>query len=329
MGFTELVKDMVRDVTTSQVRFSRAERMKRLQSRQQQQAQVEQQWTTARDPTRFNGRVTPRLSAQSPARQRQAERREQMAAQRAAEAARAEEEYAAAQGITERQSGTSQWHADHAEYEPSTFRSSGHDMQRTWPSAHYIGDSAGSIGRRYAPQHEKPSRAVAGNPASFLWSPEQPSMETEAYQKKLLRPGRTQHLERQIGFGRPLVPLSSLAKKAQSEEDIATAQVSPTKLDQRRSRVKLRRRRRQQQQHPRRSASSMAALPSTRGKFLPARDSAWRDYDGGAHVLVREDRQLATVWYAQDESRRFIKGNVVKGALPPVQRTGLSLRANT
>ena len=28
--------------------------------------------------------------------------------------------------------------------------------------------------------------------------------------------------------------------------------------------------------------------------------------------------------YAQDESRRFIKGNIVKGMLPPVARSGLS-----
>ena len=129
--------------------------------------------------------------------------------------------------------------------------------------------------------------------------------------------------------------LKSLTRKSKSAKDIGTVEIDPTKRDQRHSYAKQRRRRRQQQQHPRRSASSMAALPpKTRGKVVPVRDSAWQHstYDGGAaqaYVSPREDRQLATIWYAQDESRRFIKGNIVKGALPPVQRTGLSMRTAT
>ena len=74
----------------------------------------------------------------------------------------------------------------------------------------------------------------------------------------------------------------------------------------------------------------MTALPSTtRNKVVPVRNSAWRSstYDCRAQVAVQEDRPTRAVWYAQDESRRFIKGNIVKGALPPVQRSGLSLRA--
>ena len=153
-----------------------------------------------------------------------------------------------------------------------------------------------------------------------LWPSDQSSMGTETYQK-LLRPGRTQHAERKIGFGRPMVPLKSFARTSHSEEDIATAQAGPSKRDQRAQRVRQRRRRRQQKQHPRRSTSSTAALPAMSDKVVLNRDSAWRHstYDGGAQVVA---------WYAQDESRRFIKGNV-KGALPPVQRTGLSKRATT
>ena len=302
----------VRDVTTSQVRFSRAERIKRLQTRQQRQADVIAKKRKEEEAHRqYRG-------LQSPARQRQAERREQMVVRRTAEVARAEERDAVVQAAIERQNATSHWQADRAEHASPTAWHRRDDMQRSWPRAQ-AGDGAGSIGRQH----------LRGNHPLPLRHPGQPSMETETDQK-LLRPGRTQQLERKIAFGRPLVPLTSLAGKSQSEEAIAIAQVGPTKRAQWRSHVKQRHQRRKQQQHPRQSASSVTTLPSTTyGKVVPVRDSAWRNstYDSRAQVSVREELPTRAVWYAQDESRRFVKGNIVKGALPPVQRTGLSLRA--
>eukprot|EP01046_Picozoa_sp_COSAG06_P026976 COSAG06_NODE_2354_length_7021_cov_10.485264_2_plen_200_part_00 len=170
---------------------------------------------------------------------------------------------------------------------------------------------------------------------------------------KLLRPGRTSRVDRQLGFGRPVErhKLRPIARKPQPGEFVPSEESTTGDSDgqqqqiekrgkrgkrgKRRSSMKPPQQQRQQQQQQRRrpqqqrgyaqrSASSMAALPPSRRSGLPERDSAWwqSTYDGTARLAPQPERTTPRVWYAEDETRRFIKGNIVKGALPPVSRPG-------
>ena len=340
---------VVRDITTSQVRFTRDERTARKKTRQQHMA----------ERVKLKKQAEEARNRRSPLGKRQAERRAQIAARRAAEAAEAEEmaenhrmsaSFSSTWGAESSQSGgggygsSSPGQPDHRTY-----------MQRTWPAAAAAAPAAANSATtdwRYGAQADSAIRSVVGGAASQPW----PVIEQQEaiVDPKLLRPGRTSRVDRQLGFGRPverhkLRPI--IARNPQPGEFVPSEEsttgvsdgqqqqfekrgkrgkrrssMKPPQQRQQQQRQQQQRRRRPQQQrgYAQRSASSMAALPPSRRSGLPERDSAWRQstYDGTARLAPQPERTTPRVWYAEDETRRFIKGNIVKGALPPVSRPG-------
>ena len=306
--FTVKREVVIRDVTTSQVRFSRQERVKRMQTRREIQMEKLKRKEEAEKAA---------AQQRSPAAQRQAERRSQRAAR---VAARCAARVAAAARAVEEEEEMMQW------------------QQMS------MGDSGGGGHASYMARARREARAemtetqewrssVAGVGSSYI-SPRPEEVEVDA---TVLRPGRTSPVKRQIGFGRPentsiVKPIVAAKKPGQGVEPEQEAVPKLTRTQKKRLREQKRQQRRwldQQQEHEQ-SLRRSRSLPN-----WPERDSSWRQstFDVGSPArgpASPGERTAQRMWYAEDETRRFVKGTVTKGYLPPVGSPGgLSAVAGT
>ena len=290
-------EEVIRDVTTSQVRFSRKERVKRMQTRREiQMGKIKRKEEAEK--------VAAHQQRKSPAAQRQAERWGQRAA-KAAAAARAvqeEEEMRHWQSMGESGGGNGGGHASYVARARQQQRR--HDRNLT--------------------ESQEWRSSVAGVDSSYN---SQRALEEEEADATVLRPGRTSPRKRQIGFGRPKTrekfkPIVAGKKPGHGAEQAEATEPKLTRAQKKQLREQKRQQRRwlEQQEEQAHSVRRSRSLPN-----WPERDNSWRQstFDSGSPARgLATPPGVARMWYAEDDTRRFVKGPITKGYLPPVGSPG-------